>query len=119
LQNKSYQMRAVLRSLTAAPSPSSPVADADIVCARESQLAIIANAEHRQAGGYGLDGVAVPHIHRQIVLRDQQASARVDAKGSRVDLLGFDVLNRCQLAGGLIDCVHNDGFSPPLKTCLP
>jgi hypothetical protein len=47
------------------------VADIDIVLARERQLAVIANTEHRQARGYWLYRIAIPHIHRQIVLRHQ------------------------------------------------
>ncbi len=47
------------------------VADIDIVLARECQLAVIANTEHRQARGYCLYRIAIPHIHRQIVLRHQ------------------------------------------------
>jgi hypothetical protein len=40
------------------------VADIDIVLARECQLAVIANTEHRQACGYWLYRIAVPDIHR-------------------------------------------------------
>ena len=47
------------------------VADIDIVLARERQLAVIANTEYRQARGYWLYRIAIPHIHRQIVLRHQ------------------------------------------------
>ena len=47
------------------------VADIDIVLARERQLAVIADTEDRQARGYWLYGIAVPHIHRQIVLCHQ------------------------------------------------
>src|ERR1700731_1334285 len=54
------------------------VANVDIVLARETQLAVIADAEHRQTGGYCLHRIAIFHIHRQVVLRDQQASAWVD-----------------------------------------
>ena len=47
------------------------VADIDIVLARERQLAVIANTEHRQARRYCPYRIAIPHIHRQIVLRHQ------------------------------------------------
>jgi hypothetical protein len=40
------------------------VADIDIVLARECQLAVIANTEHRQACGYWIYRIAIPHIHR-------------------------------------------------------
>ena len=58
------------------------VADIDIVLARERQLAVIANTEHRQARGYWLYRIAIPHIHRQIVLRHQWAPTRVNVKGT-------------------------------------
>jgi hypothetical protein len=51
------------------------VADIDIVFAHERQLAVIADAENRQASGEGLYCVAIPHIDRQIVLGDQQAGS--------------------------------------------
>ena len=47
------------------------VADIDIVLARECQLAVITNTEHRQARRYYPYHIAIPHIHRQIVLRHQ------------------------------------------------
>ena len=52
----------------------------DVVFAHEGQLAVIAEAENREAGGYCLYRIAVSDIYRQIVLRDQQAPARVDVK---------------------------------------
>src|SRR6516164_10504601 len=52
------------------------IADIDIVCARESQLAFVADAEYRQTSGERLDRVGVAHIDRQIVLRDQHSAAR-------------------------------------------
>ena len=61
------------------------ISDIDVVFAHEGQLAVIAEAENREAGGYCLYRIAVPHIHRQIVLRDQNAAARVDVKGARMD----------------------------------
>jgi hypothetical protein len=95
------------------------VADVDVVFAHEGQLAVAADAKHRQAGRYCLYRIAVPHIHRQIVLRDQNAAARIYVKGAGVDLLRLDVLDRSWLAGGLIDRIHDDAVSPPLKTGLP
>src|SRR5882762_11670067 len=61
------------------------VTDIDIVLARESQLAVTANTEHRQASGYCVYRLTVPHVYRQIVLRYQEAPARIDVKGARVD----------------------------------
>ena len=95
------------------------VADVDIVFAREGQLAVIADAEQREAGRYCPDRIAVPHIHRQIVLRDQNAAARVDVKGAGVDLLRLDVLDRSWLAGGLIDRIHDDAVFTTPETGLP
>ena len=66
------------------------VADVDVVFTHEGQLAVVADTKHRQAGGYCPYRIAVPHIHRQIVLRDQNAAARVDVKGAGVDLLRLD-----------------------------
>ena len=85
-----------------------PVADIDIVRAHEDQLAVIAHPKHRQAGGDCLNRITVPYIYRQIVLADQQASARVDMKCTRVYLLRLDVLDRRRLAGGLIDRIDDD-----------
>ena len=42
--------------------------------------------------------IAVSHIHRQIVLSHQQAPTWVNMKGTRVYLLGLDVLDRCRRA---------------------
>jgi hypothetical protein len=64
----------------------------------ERQLAVIAGTENRQASGEGLYCVAIPHIDRQIVLSNQQASGRVDMKGAWVYLLGLDVLDWRRLA---------------------
>jgi hypothetical protein len=94
------------------------VADVDIVLAYESQLAVIAHAQHREAGGYCLDRIAVPHIHRQVVLRDQQASARVDVKSARVYFLGLDMLDRGRLAGGLVDRVNHDAVFTAFEDLL-
>ena len=55
---------------------------------------------------------------RTFVLRDQQAPARVYVKGARVYLLGFDVLDRCRLAGGLIDRIHHDAVFAALEDLL-
>jgi hypothetical protein len=63
------------------------VADVDIVFAHEGQLAFIANAEHRQASRHCLHRIPILHIDRQIMFSDQQASARVDVKGTRVYFL--------------------------------
>ena len=46
-----------------------------------------------------VDRLTVPHVYRQIVLRDQEAPAGVDVKGARVYLLGLDVLDRRRFAG--------------------
>jgi hypothetical protein len=85
------------------PSPSRTehgfVADVDIVFAHEGQLAVIANAEHRQASRHCLHPIPILHIDRQIMFSDQQASARVDVKDTRVYFLGLDVLDRGRLAG--------------------
>ena len=94
------------------------VADVDIVFAHEGQLAVIAQPEHRQAGGKRFDRIAVPHLHREIVLRDQHASARVDMESARVNFLGFDVLDRCGLAGGLIDRIHHDAVFTAFEDLL-
>ena len=91
------------------------VADIDIVLAHERQLAVIADAENRQASGEGLYCVAIPHIDRQIVLGDQQASGRVNMKGAWVYLLGLDVLDWCRLAGGLIDRIRDNAVFPTLE----
>jgi hypothetical protein len=42
------------------------------------------------------------------VLRDKQAPTWVNMKGARVNLLGLDVLDRCQCAIRLVDRVHDD-----------
>ena len=55
---------------------------------------------------------------RTFVLRDQQAPARVYVKGARVYLLGFDVLDRCRLAGGWVDGVDDDAIFAPLEDLL-
>src|SRR6516165_2958025 len=94
------------------------VADVDVVFTHEGQLAVVADTKHRQAGGYCLYRIAVPHIHRQIVLRDQNAAARVDVKGAGVDLLRLDVLDRSRLAGGLIDRIHDDAVFTALEDWL-
>ena len=52
------------------------------------------------------------------MLRDQQASARVDVKRARVDLLGIGMLYRFGLAGGLIDRVHHDAVLTALENLL-
>jgi len=92
--------KALLRLQRHHPHPEHHlVADVDVVFAHEGQLAVVADAKHRQAGGYCLHRIAVPHVHRQVVLRDQKAAARVDVKGARVDLLRLDVLDRSRLAG--------------------
>src|SRR4051794_8625598 len=97
------------------------VADFDIVFAHEGQLAITADAHHRQASMYGLDRIALPHIHWQVVFDDQHAPARVDVKSPRVYAAGLDVLDRRRFAGGLIDGVHHDAvlatfeYRPTLK----
>jgi hypothetical protein len=95
------------------------VADIDIVRAYQRQLAVIADAENRQASGERLYCVSIPHMDRQVVLGDQQTSTRVNMKGAWVDLLGLDVLDWRRLAGGLIIRYTTMLFSPPLKTCLP
>src|SRR6266849_4835379 len=59
-----------------------------------------------------------PHIHRQVVLRDQQAPARVDVEGARVYLLGLDMLDRRRLAGGLIDRIHHDAVFTAFEDLL-
>src|SRR5438552_13239754 len=94
------------------------VADSDIVFAGESQLAVVAHAKHRQTCGYHLYGVPVPHVDWQVMLCDEQPSARVDMKSARVDLLGFDVLDRCRLAGRLIDRIHNDAILAAFEDLL-
>ena len=52
------------------------------------------------------------------MLRDQQAPARVDVEGARVYLLGLDVLDRCRLAGGLIDRIHHDAVFAAFEDLL-
>ena len=94
------------------------VTDVDFVLAREGQLAVIADAENRQAGGECLYRVAVPHIDRQIIFGDQQAPARVDVKGAWMYLLGLDVLDQCRLPGGLIDRVDDDAVFTTLEDWL-
>src|SRR6516162_3042160 len=94
------------------------VADVDVVFTHEGQLAVVADTKHRQAGGYWRCRIAVPHIHWQIVLRDQNAAARVDVKGAGVDLLRLDVLDRSWLAGGLIDRIHDDAVFTALEDWL-
>ena len=75
---------------------------------------------NRQARGYWLYCIAIPHIHRQIVLRHQWAPTRVNVKGTRVHLLGLDVLDRYGLADGLIDRVHDDAvFTGPNRYGSP
>jgi len=94
------------------------VADIDVVFAHECQLAIIADAEHRQACGYCLYRVTITHIDRKIVLRDQQAATRVDVKGARVDLLGLDVLDQGRLAGRLVDRISDDAVFATFEDLL-
>src|SRR5262249_55526630 len=49
---------------------------------------------------------------------DQQAPTRVDVKSSRVYLPGFDVLDRCRFAGGLVDRIYDDAVFTPLEDLL-
>src|SRR2546423_1893083 len=83
-------------------------ADIDVVLPHESQLAVVANAEHREAGRQRFYRIAVSHIYRQVVLCDQQTRAWIEVKSARMDLLRFDMLDRGRLAGGLIDRVYDD-----------
>src|SRR6516165_3108135 len=52
------------------------------------------------------------------VLHDQHPAARVDVKGARVDLLRLDVLDRCRLAGRLIDRIHDGAVFSALEYLL-
>ena len=52
------------------------------------------------------------------MLRDQQVPARVYVKGARVDLLGLDVLDRCRLAGRLVNREHDDAVFTTLEDLL-
>lgn len=61
-----------------------PIANINIVLARERERAVIANTEHRQARGYWPYRIAIPQMHPQIVLRHQQVPARVNVKGTRM-----------------------------------
>ncbi len=78
-------------------------------------LTLIADTEHRQAGGDRFYRMAVSNLHRQIVLGNEHAPARVDVEGARVDILGLDVLDRFWLAGGLIDGEHDDAVFAAFK----
>src|SRR6201984_1127018 len=94
------------------------VADVDIVLAHERQLAVIADAEHREASRHCRYRIALPHIDRQVMLRNQHAPAWINVKRARVYLLGLDVLYRRRLAGGLIDRVHDDAVFTTLENLL-
>src|SRR5205085_11203396 len=94
------------------------VADIDIVLAHERQLPVIADAEDREPSRYCPYRIAIPHIHRQIVLGDQHAPTWINVERARVYLLGLDVLYRRRLVGGLIDRVHDDAVFTALEDLL-
>src|SRR6476620_5062729 len=94
------------------------VADVNVVLAHERELAVVSDAECRKPGRARDDLVTLPHIHRQIVLCHEQASARVDVEGARMYFLRLDVLDQRRLARCLIDRVHGDAVLAALEHLL-
>src|SRR3954467_3612188 len=94
------------------------LADIDVVLARELELAVGADAENGQPRLHRAHLVAIAHVDRQVMLRDQQAAARVDMEGARMDAARLDVLDRLRLAGALIDRIDDDAVLAALEHLL-
>src|SRR6201747_1943750 len=71
----------------------------DIIVAHEFELAIAADAEHADRGGYGRP---LAHRHRPDRGGDEKPSAWIDPEGAEVVGVRVGILDQCRLAGGLV-----------------
>src|SRR5579872_6055775 len=83
-----------------------PIADINIVFAREVELAVGTDAEHGQAGGHLANRVTIAHRQAHDVRRHKQPPARIDVEIAAMDAARIDVLDRARLAGYRVQRKH-------------
>src|ERR1700722_12873073 len=72
----------------------------DLVIAHEGAVAVVADPEHADGGGLG---GPVAHRHRPDRSGHQKTPALINPEGAQVIGVGFDALEQCRFAGGLIN----------------